>query len=73
MYCICIWTALTLTFPVLHSTVPDLSTLFKVVNSHAPFYTIHEYQCYWYAGATFEVIKLEVDAKPFDEAATSQL
>jgi len=52
----------TLTFPVLHPTVLDLSTLFEVVNSHAPFYTIDEYQCYWYAGATFEVIKLEFNA-----------
>jgi hypothetical protein len=52
----------TLTFPILHPTVLDLSTLFEVVNSHAPSYTIDEYQCYWYAGATFEVIKLEFNA-----------
>jgi hypothetical protein len=52
----------TLTFPVLHPTVLDFSTLLEVVNSHAPFYTVEEYQCYWYAGATFEVIKLEYNA-----------
>ena len=44
-------TLCTLTFPVLHPTVLDLSTLLEVVNSHAPLYTLEEYQCYWYAGA----------------------
>ena len=52
----------TLTFPVLHPTVLDFSTLLEVVNSHAPFYTVDEFQCYWYAGATFEVIKREYNA-----------
>ena len=52
----------TLTFPILHPTVLDLSTLLEVVNSHAPFYTVDEYQCYWYAGAAFEVIMLEFNA-----------
>jgi hypothetical protein len=52
----------TLTFPILHPTVLDLSTLLEVINSHAPFYTVDEYQCYWYAGAAYEVIKLEFNA-----------
>jgi hypothetical protein len=52
----------TLTFPIIHPTVLDFSTLLEVVNSHAPFYTVDEYQCYWYAGATFKVIKLEYNA-----------
>jgi hypothetical protein len=52
----------TLTFPSLRPSVLDLSTLLEVVNSHAPFYTLDEYQCYWFAGATFDVIKLEFEA-----------
>jgi hypothetical protein len=52
----------TLTFPTLQPTVLDFSTLLEVVNSHAPFYTVDEYQCYWYAGSTFEVIKLKYNA-----------
>jgi hypothetical protein len=60
----------TLTFPVLHPTILDLSTLFEVINSHAPFYTIEEYQCYWYAGAAYEVIKLEFNATETVNALT---
>ena len=51
-----------LTFPVLHPTVLDLSMLLKVINAHAPFYTPEEYQCYWYAGAGYKVMKLKFNA-----------
>jgi hypothetical protein len=52
----------TLTLPTLHLTVLDFSMLLEVVKSHAPFYTVNEYQCCWYAGLTFKVIKLEYNA-----------
>jgi hypothetical protein len=59
----------TLTFPVLHPTILDFSTLLEVINSHAPFYTIEEYQCYCYAGAAYDVIKLEFNAAMLSPAA----
>jgi hypothetical protein len=51
----------TLTFSVTRPSVLDLATLFEVVNTHAPYYT-GEYQCYWYSGETFDIMKLEFGA-----------
>jgi hypothetical protein len=36
--------------------------LLEVVNSHALFYTVEEYQCYWYVDVMFEIIKFQYNA-----------
>ena len=50
-----------LMFPIIWPSVLDLAILFKVVNTHASHYT-GEYQCYWYSGETFDIMKLKFGA-----------